>query len=165
MLHVEGRADRRDRGDLGDVARRGERRRAAEAVADERSRTSPLKVLSAKLPSLSPSPVKSKRSTPKPRSVSARAMRTAASAFLVQVKQCAKRAKPRAGPSGRSSRPDKACPAAPVKSKGRVGMRSLPKILHQSGYQRRFLAQRSRRLRGVRRGDLSVSAQPQRPLR
>jgi hypothetical protein len=43
-----------------------------------------------KSPPLWPNPVKSKRRTPKPLAVRARAIRTAASEFLVQVKQCAK---------------------------------------------------------------------------
>ena len=51
-------------------------------------------------PSLSPRPVKSKRSTPTPRSASARLIRTAAFEVLSQVKQWANSAKARAAPSG-----------------------------------------------------------------
>jgi hypothetical protein len=67
-----------------------------------RSRTSLEKPVSS--PSLSPRPVKSKRSVATPNFASARLIRTAALEVLSQVKQWAKSANDRAVPSGRSRR-------------------------------------------------------------
>ena len=62
------------------------------AAAATMSSTFDEKVVVAKSPSLSPSPVKSKRSKPNPRSVSVAARRVTASRSFPQVKQCANRA-------------------------------------------------------------------------
>ena len=59
------------------------------SAAATRSLTCDEKLVSAKSPSLSPSPVKSKRKTAIPQSASARVMFAAALMFFVQVKQCA----------------------------------------------------------------------------
>jgi hypothetical protein len=56
-----------------------------------------------------PSPVKSKRRTAMPSAVSRCAIRRAAAMSLPQVKQWAKSAVARCGPSGRSSRAASAC--------------------------------------------------------
>lgn len=61
-------------------------------AAAARSAILELKLVSPNEPPLWPRPVKSKRRTPKPFAVSARAMRTAAIEFLVHVKQWANKA-------------------------------------------------------------------------
>ena len=79
-------------------------RKRSPATADGSMPTFEEKLVLANSPSLSPSPVKSKRSTAIPWAVSACAIRVAAKTLRVQVKQCANRAKARAVPSGRSRR-------------------------------------------------------------
>jgi hypothetical protein len=59
------------------------------SAAHTRSSTFELKLVLAKSPPEAPSPVKSKRSTAIPKSVSAREIRAAARVSLLQVKQCA----------------------------------------------------------------------------
>ena len=84
------------------------------AAAAIRSCTSAEKPVSS--PSLSPSPVKSKRSTATPSPASAWLIRTAAFEVLSQVKQWAKSAKACAVPSGRSSRAASLWPRPLVKA-------------------------------------------------
>ena len=76
----------------------------SQSAAASRSPTFEEKLVLANSPSLAPSPVKSKRSTPIPCRVSPWAMRVAAKTFCVQVKQCANSANARGRPSGMSSR-------------------------------------------------------------
>src|SRR5262245_36640687 len=73
------------------------------------------KLVLAKSPALPPRPVKSKRSTPKPRSTKAAPMRDAASVSLEHVKQCANNAKADGAAAGKSSRPARRAPEAPGK--------------------------------------------------
>gem|GEM_PF-4887269 len=65
---------------------------AMNRAAASRSSTLEEKLVSAKLPSLSPNPVKSKRRTAIPRAARARLIWRTAFRFLPQVKQWAKRA-------------------------------------------------------------------------
>ncbi len=85
------------------------------SAAATRSPTLLVKEVSAKSPSDEPRPVKSKRSTAKPRSASARDTRVAAVDRREQVKQCAKRAAPATGPSGVSRVPVIRWPSDPSK--------------------------------------------------
>ena len=80
------------------------------------SSTFELKFVLAKSPPDWPSPVKSKRSTAMPSSVRARAMRLAATASLLHVKQCANRANARIGPDGSSRRAARGSPCEPGNS-------------------------------------------------
>ena len=70
------------------------------AAAATRSSTLELKLVFANSPSLAPRPVKSKRRTPKPASVSWVAIHVAARRSLLHVKQCANRANAVAAPLG-----------------------------------------------------------------
>jgi hypothetical protein len=80
-------------------------------------------VVSPNAPSLSPRPVKSKRSVAMPASARARPIATAAARFLPQVKQWANRAKARGGAwSGSSRRAASATPAPPVNEICSVGI-------------------------------------------
>ena len=72
-------------------------------AAASRSSMLELKLVSANSPSLSPSPVKSNEKTAIPSSTNDRLIRRTALRSLEQVKQCAKRAAARVGPTGRSS--------------------------------------------------------------
>ena len=66
--------------------------------------------------------MKSKRRTASDFVINARETRTAATECLVHVKQSAKSATARGGPSDRSSKPDNRWPSAPTKSYGTPGM-------------------------------------------
>ena len=81
-----------------------------QSAAATRSSVFDVKSVLANSPSLMPSPVKSKRSTPKPTSVSALAIRDAAWMSLPQVKQWANSANAFGGPAGRSSRAANSAP-------------------------------------------------------
>ena len=83
--------------------------------AATRSPTLEVKWVLANSPSECPSPVKSKRSTANPSAASRAEMRRAAAISLPQVKQWAKTAVPRRGPSAGSSRPASICPSCPGK--------------------------------------------------
>jgi hypothetical protein len=87
-------------------------RRTKPAAATRSSRLE-VKLVSAKSPALSPMPVKSKRTTPMPRSARARLMRTIGLRSLEQVKQWAKRAMARGSSGGRSTRAASWSPKAP----------------------------------------------------
>lgn len=73
-------------------------------AAASRSSTLDEKLESEKSPSLSPRPVKSKRTTAIPSPDNVRVMSTAARMFFEQVKQCAKRAYATGRPFGGTSR-------------------------------------------------------------
>ena len=103
-------------------------RASSASAAATRSLTFDEKSVFSKSPSLPPSPVKSKRSTAKPRSDRARAMRVAAWLSLPQVKQWAKRPQARGSRAGSSRRAARDCPAALRNSKRSVvaGMQGVP---------------------------------------
>ena len=82
------------------------------AAAATRSSTLAVKWLSANAPSLTPRPVKSKRSVAIPCSASARLTRRAPWLRAVQVKQCANTATARIRPGGSSIDPASITPAA-----------------------------------------------------
>src|SRR6185312_12784315 len=91
-------------------------------VAATRSATFEEKCVFLNSPSLAPRPVKSKRKTAMPSSVSPSAMRFAACTSFPQVKQCANSAKARGLSSGRSRRAARRSPLAFGKSKRCDGM-------------------------------------------
>ncbi len=84
-------------------------------AAASRSSMLELKLVSAKSPPLSPSPVKSKEKTAIPSSTRARLIRLTALRSLEQVKQWANSAAARIGPTGRSRRADRMSSWAPGK--------------------------------------------------
>ena len=105
LCRVEGRADRGHRDGFRDLGCGGKDRGAAEAVSDEdlrgrvrdrrsmsaartMSSTFDEKLVLANSPSLAPSPVKSNRRTPIPRSTRPRVIRVAAGISFEHVKQC-----------------------------------------------------------------------------
>ncbi len=83
----------------------------AASAAARRSSTLEVKVVLANSPCEWPRPVKSKRSTAMPMAASRAEMRRAGGMSLEQVKQWAKRAVARCGPSGMSRRADSRSPA------------------------------------------------------
>jgi hypothetical protein len=100
-------------------------RAASAPAAHNRSSTFDVKEVFWNSPPECPSPVKSKRRTAMPSAVSRCAIRRAAAMSLPQVKQWAKSAVARCGPSGRSSRAARSCPECPAKVKRSVGMGGL----------------------------------------
>src|SRR6056297_1664589 len=97
-------------------------RDARYSAAATRSPTFEVKVVLANSPFEWPRPVKSNRRTAIPIIASRAAIRRAAGMSLEQVKQWAKSAVPRCGPSGRSSRAASSWPPCPVKVTRSVGM-------------------------------------------
>jgi hypothetical protein len=108
-------------------------RAASASAARTRSSTFDVKEVLRNSPPECPSPVKSKRRTAMPSAVRRCAIRRAATMSLPQVKQWAKSAVARCGPSGRSSRAASASPPWPAKVKRSVGMGLLRQMPPRMG--------------------------------